>query len=88
MERTIDSLVLEKVPETWQELAYPSCRGLSSWLVNLQARVEQLSTWKDEPTTIPKITNIARLFNPQSFLTAVKQYHAQKTMQELNRLYI
>ena len=88
MEATIDSLVLERVPVTWTELAYPSCRGLTSWLVNLQARVEQLSAWKDEPTTVPKITNIARLFNPQSFLTAVKQFHAQRTQSELNRLYI
>jgi len=88
MEQTIDSLVLERVPVTWTELAYPSCRSLSSWLVNLQLRVEQLNGWKDEPTTIPKITNIARLFNPQSFLTAVKQYHAQRTQSELNRLYI
>ena len=88
MEQTIDSLVLERVPVTWTELAYPSCRGLGSWLVNLQLRVEQLSAWKDEPTNMPKITNIARLFNPQSFLTAVKQYHAQRTQSELNRLYI
>ena len=88
MEKTIDSLVLEKVPSTWTELAWPSCRGLSSWLVNLQARVEQLSKWKDEPTTVPKVTNIARLFNPQSFLNAVKQFHAQKTQSELNKLYI
>lgn len=88
MEQTIDSLVFERVPVTWTELAYPSCRSLTSWLVNLQCRVEQLSSWKDEPTTVPKITNIARLFNPQSFLTAVKQYHAQRTQSELNKLYI
>ena len=88
MEQTIESLVLERVPVTWTELAYPSCRSLTSWLVNLQARVEQLNSWKDEPTTVPKITNIARLFNPQSFLTAVKQYHAQRTQSELNKLYI
>lgn len=88
MENTIDSLVLGRVPQTWIDLAYPSCRGLPSWLVNLQARVEQLSNWKDDPNSVPKVTNIARLFNPQSFLTAVKQFHAQKTQSELNRLYI
>jgi len=88
MEQTIDNLVLSRVPLTWMELAYPSCRGLASWLVNLQARVEQLSNWKDDPNSIPKVTNIARLFNPQSFLTAVKQFHAQRTQSELNRLFI
>jgi dynein heavy chain len=88
MEATIDSLVMERVPVKWVELAYPSCRSLSSWLVNLQSRVEQLSGWKDEPVNIPKVTNISRLFNPQSFLTAVKQYHAQRTKSELNKLFI
>lgn len=43
MEATIDSLVLERVPGKWVELAYPSCISLSSWLLNLQSRVEQLS---------------------------------------------
>mmetsp|Transcript_26839 Transcript_26839/g.4864 ORF Transcript_26839/g.4864 Transcript_26839/m.4864 type:complete len:87 (-) Transcript_26839:402-662(-) len=86
MDRTMDSLVLERVPTRWELLAYPSCRGLTSWLVNLQSRIEQLQTWKDNPTEVPKVTNISRLFNPQSFLTAVKQYYAQKTQSELNRL--
>lgn len=88
MEDTIDSMVLEKVPKVWSDLAYPSVRGLSSWLVNLANRIEQLSAWKDEPINIPKVTNIARLFNPQSFLTAVKQYYSQKTQSELNKLII
>ncbi|CAG9311235.1 unnamed protein product [Blepharisma stoltei] len=88
MEQTIDSLVLGRVPQTWVDLAYPSCRGLPSWLINLQARVEQLSSWKDDPNSVPKVTNVARLFNPQSFLTAVKQFHARKTQSELNKLYI
>lgn len=88
MEKTIDALVLERVPTTWGDLAYPSMRGLASWLSNLVARIAQLSGWKDEPTVIPKIVNIARLFNPQSFLTAIKQYTAQRQSLELNKLYI
>jgi len=76
MEGVIDNLVLERVPMAWSKLAYPSSRGLSSWLTNLLARFEQLNNWKDEPSTMPKIVNIARLFNPQSYLTAIKQYTA------------
>jgi dynein heavy chain len=88
MERTIDSLVIGRVPTNWQELAYPSIRGLSSWLTNLNSRCEQLGGWKDEPVNIPKVVNIAKLFNPQSFLTAIKQYSAQHNHWELNKLYI
>lgn len=47
-----------------------------------------MSSCQDEPVSIPKVTNISRLFNPQSFLTAVKQYHAQRTKSELNKLFI
>lgn len=72
MEKIIDNLVMERIPMPWSKLAYPSSRGLSSWLTNLIARYEQLNAWKDEPSTMPKIVNIARLFNPQSYLTAIK----------------
>jgi len=35
MEVIIDSLALNRVPAYWQTLAYPSKRGLASWLLNL-----------------------------------------------------
>jgi len=35
MESIIDSLALNKVPVPWANLAYPSKRGLASWLLNL-----------------------------------------------------
>lgn len=76
MERIIDNLVMERIPMAWSKLAYPSSRGLNSWFNNLLARYEQLNNWKDDPSTMPKIVNISRLFNPQSYLTAIKQYTA------------
>jgi len=72
MEQIIDSLALNRVPVAWTNLAYPSKRGLASWLVNLMKRIDQLNQFKDDPTTIPKVVVISRLFNPQSFLTAIK----------------
>jgi dynein heavy chain len=35
MEQTMDALVLNKVPATWVNLAYPIKRGLEGWIVNL-----------------------------------------------------
>jgi len=72
MEQLIDAVALDRVPATWTKLAYPSKRGLASWLANLLKRIEQLSNWKDDPIQIPKVTMVNRLFNPQSFLTAIK----------------
>ena len=88
MEKLMDSIYLNRVPETWAKLAFPSTRPLGSWMDNLSHRLLQLNQWKEEPTTIPKITFLNRLFNPQSFLTAIKQVNSRKTGTELNKLYI
>ena len=78
-------LNMEKVPESWAELAYPAKRSLATWFENLTKRIEQLSQWKDDPQNIPKVTRLNLLFNPQSFLTAIKQV---SQLDDLNKLYI
>ena len=64
MEKIIEALSLNRVPILGQNLAYPSKRGLASWLINLIRRIDQLNQFKDEPTTIPKVVMISRFFNP------------------------
>ena len=88
MEQLIDSIALFRVPSSWARLSYPSKRGLGSWLENLNKRIKQLSDWKDDPLTIPKVTILSRLFNPQSFLTAIKQVIGRKNGWELNKMTI
>eukprot|EP00744_Colponema_vietnamica_P000937 GILI01001621.1.p1 GENE.GILI01001621.1~~GILI01001621.1.p1 ORF type:complete len:2798 (-),score=990.63 GILI01001621.1:124-7776(-) len=88
MEYLIQCLFLDRVPETWTKLAFPSMRPLGSWLANLKDRIQQLQDWSNEPTSIPRVVWISRLFNPQSFLTAIKQVTAQKHGLELNKLNI
>jgi len=88
MEQLIDAVALDRVPATWTKLAFPSKRGLASWLTNLLKRIEQLNNWKDDPINIPKITYVSRLFNPQSFLTAIKQVIGRAKQWELNKLMI
>lgn len=43
MERLMDSIFLDRVPESWAKLAFPSTRGLGSWLDNLKHRLDQLN---------------------------------------------
>ena len=90
MEQTMDSLVLNRVPASWAVLAYPSKRGLETWIINLLQRIEQLNFFRDDPLTPPKVIMISRFFNPQSYLTAIKQVVAANTKggAELNKLYI
>merc|ERR550514_1028391 len=88
MESLANSLFTQKLPMWWVKLGFPSTRPLGSWLVNLKERVVQLEEWIADPLNIPKVTDIAKLFNPQSFLTAVKQLCCQTQQLELNILQV
>jgi dynein heavy chain len=39
----------------------------------LLQRIEQLNAFRDDPLTLPKVIMVSRFFNPQSYLTAIKQ---------------
>lgn len=74
-----NAIYLNKVPETWSALAYPSPRKLDGWFDDLLQRYQQLLNWTADLQT-PKVVWISGLFNPQSFLTAIMQTIArQKT---------
>jgi len=88
MEQIMQNIFLDRVPPGWAKLAYPSTRGLVSWLANLSHRLQQLNTWKDDPQKNLNVCFINRLFNPQSFLTAIKQVYAEAKEKELNKLII
>jgi len=88
MEDLQSALFMGRVPESWNKLAYPSLKNLSSWLADLLLRSQQLQTWTEEPLQIPVVTQLSYLFNPQSFLTAIMQITAQKNQMELDKLII
>ena len=86
MEALLLALYLDKIPGNWLHLSWPSLRSLGGWLSNLQARLQQLEEWQQNPGELPKVTWLAGLVNPQSFLTAVCQVTAQKNGWELDKL--
>merc|ERR1719197_1665123 len=88
MEDLANALYLEKLPFWWAKLGFPSTRPLRSWRVNLQDRCVQLDEWINDPLNIPKVVDISRLFNPQSFLTAIKQLCCQNQGLELDKLQV
>jgi dynein heavy chain len=90
MEQTMEALVMNKVPTSWVSLAYPSKRGLEGWIINLLQRIDQLNLFRDDPLNLPKVIMVSKFFNPQSYLTAIKQVVASnaKGGYELNKLYI
>merc|ERR1719387_1748288 len=88
MEDLANALFLEKLPTWWVKLGFPSTRPLRSWRANLQERCAQLDDWVADPLSIPKVTDISKLFNPQSFLTAIKQICCQTQGLELDKLQV
>jgi len=88
MEALMNSLYMEKIPPYWAKLAFPSTRPLATWITNLSDRCAQLDEWCGDPTNIPKVVDVSKLFNPQSYLTAVKQKSCQEQMLELDKLQV
>jgi dynein heavy chain len=72
MESLMNAIFLNKVPAAWARYSFMTTRNLSSWLDNIKHRLEQLNAWKEDPTKEPLVTFINRLYNPQSFLTAIR----------------
>ena len=85
MEALQAALAEDRVPGTWAAKAYPSMRPLALWFTNLLDRHRQLSDWTVD-LSLPKVTWLSGLFNPQSFLTAVTQATARKHDWPLDRM--
>jgi len=88
MEDLATSIFTEKLPMWWVKLGFASTRPLKAWRVSLQERCVQLEDWINDPLNIPKVVDISRLFNPQSFLTAIKQLCCQMQGLELDKLQV
>jgi len=88
MEDLAECLHTELIYAKWSKYGFPSTRALMSWLGNLKERCDQLNDWVAEPLNIPKVVDISKLFNPQSFLTAIKQLCCQQQQLELDKLQV
>mmetsp|Transcript_26740 Transcript_26740/g.4783 ORF Transcript_26740/g.4783 Transcript_26740/m.4783 type:complete len:139 (+) Transcript_26740:8724-9140(+) len=76
MEKLQGSLMTNRVPETWEVVAYFSKKSLTLWYADLLERVTQLEKWSSD-LVLPKSLWISGLFNPMSFLTSVMQITAR-----------
>jgi dynein heavy chain len=93
MEALAVALNFNKVYPGWSAMAYPSLKDLAKWFLDLIQRVDQLVTWVSTPKIdLLKTVWISGLFNPMSFMTAVKQVTARSNALPLdymeNRVFI
>jgi dynein heavy chain len=71
----------------WQQLAWPSNKSLSSQFQDLLARVNQLKEWTRAFET-PSCLWLSGLFNPMSYLTALRQIVSRKCGKPLDKMTI
>ena len=85
MESMVSALANDSVPQQWRRYAWPSLRPLGSWMEDLLRRVKQLDDWTSE-MQMPSVVWLGGLFNPGSFITAVKQSTARRNEWPLDRV--
>lgn len=44
----MESLFMDKVPDSWTKLAYPSLLGLAAWFSDLCMRLTELENWSGD----------------------------------------
>lgn len=85
MEALSDALFFNKVPGSWEKLAYPSTKPLAFWYADLLDRIKFLEAWSTD-FNLPNAVWLGGLFNPQSFLTAIEQQTARKNEWPLDKM--
>jgi len=92
MEDLLTALSLYEVPgrnpfhkASWEKWAWPSSKGLMPWFADTQLRVEQLIEWTGT-LELPYSLCMGALFNPTSFLTAIKQVVSRSTGNALDQM--
>eukprot|EP00792_Barthelona_sp_PAP020_P008883 TRINITY_DN3255_c1_g1_i1.p1 TRINITY_DN3255_c1_g1~~TRINITY_DN3255_c1_g1_i1.p1 ORF type:complete len:3803 (+),score=1118.83 TRINITY_DN3255_c1_g1_i1:106-11514(+) len=69
----LNSLYDARVPKTWTRLSWES-PTLGDWLADVDSRCQQYRSWLDLPKdSKPSAFWLGGFYNPQGFLTAVKQ---------------
>merc|ERR1712100_176648 len=94
MEDLAKALSINQVPGrnpfsscSWETLAWPSQKSLASWFNECLKRQHLLSFWSSE-LTLPLSLWLPGLFNPQAFLTAVKQVTARREEMALDKMTV
>jgi len=76
LEGVCDQVYNNQVPDQWANVAYPSMKPLSSWVVDLLERVKFINGWIDLGP--PPAFWFSGFFFPQAFLTGAQQNFARK----------
>jgi dynein heavy chain len=84
LDEVYQSFLKQKVPELWATYAYPSLKGLNSWIIDLRKRVDFMNHWVEKGN--PHHYWMPGFFFPQGFLTGVLQTYARENQIPIDKL--
>ena len=73
LEKMFNSFIYKKVPEIWEDKAYPSLKPLHSWFADFLERIEFFKLWVQNDV-LPSYW-ISAMFFPQGFLLLLTKIH-------------
>lgn len=76
LEKVLQALQMNKIPEEFAKYSYPSLKPFNSYLADLEQRVKFFDNWVKHGK--PQVYNISVFFFAQGFLTSVLQNYARK----------
>jgi len=79
------SMFVNEVPALWDKKAPPSLKPLSSWYLDILARVRFFQGWYDLGKA-PPVFWISGIFFPQAFFTGAMQNYARRYNEEIDLL--
>ncbi|KMZ99610.1 hypothetical protein PVNG_06278 [Plasmodium vivax North Korean] len=86
---SIKALLLHNIPEVWKSYSYPSKKKLLPWFEDFKLRVIFLQEWVAKircNVFLPSSVWLSALFNPISFLTAIKQKFSHENKVPIDKL--
>ena len=84
LEQAYYSILNNKVPASWEVLAYPSLKKLAGWYEDLLVRVDFFRKWYLEGK--PNTYWLSAFYFPQGFLTSVLQHYSRETKIAIDQL--
>jgi len=85
LENVGKAMFVNAVPDMWDKKAPPSLKPLSSWYLDILARVQFFQTWIGLGRA-PPVFWISGIFFPQAFFTGAMQNFARKYNEEIDLL--
>jgi len=76
LESIANSLYSNQVPQSWEKVSFVSLKPLSSWIEDVNNRINFINEWIEKGT--PNFYWISGFFFPQAFITGVMQNYARK----------